>query len=118
MVLPLDFTTRPAALLSVRRGSFLLIAVGILFCVALYSVGYFNYMLMQRRLSERAGKQGVMAKVAYSLATLAVHKLQFGPLLAQNSGGPFPENEADSPTLAALYKELAKPKSEMHAVSG
>jgi hypothetical protein len=88
-----------------------------LFCIVLSAVSYFNYMMMQKRLSERASKQGTMSRVATAIATLAAHKLQFGPLLAENSGGPFPEKESDSPSLFPLFRELAKPLADMRDVS-
>ncbi|NLI76086.1 MAG: hypothetical protein GX442_06545 [Candidatus Riflebacteria bacterium] len=86
--------------------------------MTLFAVGYFHYMLQQRRLSERAGKQGILSRAAFGLATLAVHKLQYGPLLAQGGNGPFPVTDADSPSLAPLFRELARPRSEMRPVTG
>ncbi|MBI3040019.1 hypothetical protein HYY75_13380, partial [bacterium] len=101
-----------------RQGSILIFALGILFCMILYSVAYLNYMMMQKRLSERAGKQGIMSRIAFALATLAVHKMQFGPLLAENSGAPFPEKNEDSPSFFELYRELSSPHKDMKKVGG
>ncbi len=101
-----------------RRGSILLLALGLLFCIALYAVGYLNYMQSQRRLRARGTRQHLLSRVARSLATLAIHKIQFGPLLAANSGGAFPEQESDSESLFPLFRELARPRSEMEPVEG
>lgn len=101
-----------------RKGSVLLVALGLLFGIALYAVGYLNYMTMQKHLRSRGEKQATMSRVARALATLAVHKLQFGPMLAQNEGGPFPETTDNSPSLFPLFRELAKPKKLMERVTG
>lgn len=96
----------------------MIVVMGMLFCIALYSTGYYNYMLMQRRLSDRLGRSGVLAKTAQALAILAIHKLQFGPLLAENSGGPFPEKPEDSPTLFPLFDQLSRPLGSMEPITG
>ncbi|NLI78312.1 MAG: hypothetical protein GX442_17985 [Candidatus Riflebacteria bacterium] len=107
-----------AAVRAGRRGSILLLALGLLFCIALYAVGYLNYMQSQRRLRARGTRQHLLSRVARSLATLAVHKIQFGPLLAANSGGSFPERESDSESLFPLFQQLARPRAEMDPVEG
>ncbi|MFZ2960703.1 MAG: hypothetical protein WA705_27800 [Candidatus Ozemobacteraceae bacterium] len=95
-----------------KKGSILLLASGMLFCIVLYSVAYSNYMLMQKRLSEKAGKHGVMAKVAFALATLGIHKIQYGPMLA-NVNWPYPRKAVESPCLYKLFEQLAKPRGAM-----
>jgi hypothetical protein len=100
------------------HGSVLLLAIGVLVCVAIYAAGYYNYMIMQKRLTERGTKQTTMIRVASAIATLAVHKLHFGPLLAENSGRPFPEKPEDSPCLFPLFQALEKPLAEMRPCNG
>ena len=101
-----------------NRGSILIIVLGFLCCLLLYAVAYFNHMMATRRLSHRLTRQQVMCETAHALATLAIHKMQYGPLLAENSGGPIPTAPGDSESLFELYRELSKPRDAMRAVSG
>ncbi len=96
---------RPA---SGRRGSFLLAIVGVLIVILLLTVNYMRYMMMQSKLSHRQGSQRMMAKVAHALATLATHKLAYGPLYGNDA--PVPDATTD---LGRLVKHLQQPLAAM-----
>jgi len=95
-----------------RGGSFLLLASGILIVIVLFSAQYHQYMVMQKRLTSRSGEHHIMARLAFALATLAVHKLHYAPLNGHNSGlgTTFP---ADAPSLLPLYQNLTRPLAAM-----
>ena len=52
-----------------RRGSFLLLVLGTLFCSFLFALSYHRYMLMQQRLASRTGEHRMLSKVGLALAT-------------------------------------------------
>ncbi len=54
-----------------------MIVGGILIAIFLFSLGFFNHMMMQRGQSHRQGEQRITETTANALATLALHKLQF-----------------------------------------
>ncbi len=59
-----------------RRGSVILIAGGILFVLLLLAGWFFQFMVMQNRLTHRQGQQRISTSLAFALATLAIQKIQ------------------------------------------
>lgn len=84
----------------------------VLFVVFLFSAQFFSYMMKQRKLSNRMGQQQLMAKVAQSLAGLALHKIHYAPVCNDNDGQTsFPTDS--TPGLNRIYSWLSAPLEEM-----
>ncbi len=96
-----------------RYGSVLVLGLGVLICLILFSVHFLQYSLRQKRLGHRLGEHRLMTAPARALAVLALHKLQFSPLLNANTetgGGPLP---AMTSPLGPLFEMLARPLDQL-----
>ncbi|HNV72663.1 MAG TPA: hypothetical protein PKO06_23340, partial [Candidatus Ozemobacteraceae bacterium] len=103
----------PRRLSMCRHGSVLVLGLGVLICLILFSVNFLQYSLRQKRLGHRLGEHRLMTAPARALALLALHKLQFSPLLNSNSeagGGPLP---APTAPLGRLFEMLSRPLEQL-----
>ncbi|NLI77966.1 MAG: hypothetical protein GX442_16195 [Candidatus Riflebacteria bacterium] len=69
---PFQTTAAPAS----RRGSAILVVGGVLVALLLLAGWFFQFMLMQSRLTQRQGQQRISTSLAFSLAVLAIQKIQ------------------------------------------
>ncbi|MFZ5949523.1 MAG: hypothetical protein ACOYXC_02365 [Candidatus Rifleibacteriota bacterium] len=105
----------PISAFKSRRGSIILIVVGILLCLFIFALGYSKFLSQQTAMSDKMRKNQGFSSIARALATIAAHKLQFSPQVMDNPGcrRAWPEQ---SPYLLAIFNYLALPFDEMETV--